>query len=52
MVLGDSIINVAIVLNQHNPTLCSTKKNIKAPMLWLAAEIDAVISLKIQYITL
>lgn len=36
----------ALVLNQHNPPFWKPKKNIKTPMLWLAAEKDAVISLK------
>jgi pimeloyl-ACP methyl ester carboxylesterase len=34
-----------LVLTQHNPPLWSPKKNVKTPMLWLAGEKDAVISL-------
>lgn len=36
----------AIVLNQHNPPFWTPKRDLKTPMLWLAAEKDAVVSLK------
>ncbi len=36
----------ALVLNQHNPPFWKPKPNPKTPILWLAAEKDAVISLK------
>ena len=36
----------ALVLNQHNPPLWKPKKSVKTPMLWLAGEKDAVITLK------
>lgn len=35
----------ALVLNQHNPPLWRPMKNPKTPMLWVAAENDAVVSL-------
>jgi pimeloyl-ACP methyl ester carboxylesterase len=34
----------ALVLNQHNPPLWSPKRNPKTPLLWIAAENDAVVS--------
>lgn len=34
-----------LVLSQHNPPLWRPKKSLKSPMLWVAAEKDAVISL-------
>lgn len=36
----------ALVLNQHNPPFWRPKKNIQSPLLWLAAEKDAVVSLR------
>lgn len=36
----------ALVLNQHNPPFWWPKKPLQSPMLWLAAENDAVVSLK------
>ena len=35
-----------LVLSQHNPPLWSPKRNIASPMLWVAGEKDAVVSLK------
>jgi pimeloyl-ACP methyl ester carboxylesterase len=35
----------AIVLSQHNPPMWSPKKNLKSPVLWVAGEQDAVITL-------
>lgn len=36
----------ALVLSQHNPPLWSPKRQVRTPMLWLAGEQDAVITLK------
>lgn len=34
-----------LVLSQHNPPLWSPKRGVKSPMLWVAGENDAVVSL-------
>ena len=36
----------ALVLNQHNPPFWRPATSVRTPMFWLAAERDAVISLK------
>lgn len=36
----------ALVLNQHNPPLWRPLRDLKTPILWLGAELDAVVSLK------